>query len=234
MTFSEYIENVMGKYPFYWMDPDSMQSLDFPFEITAKEFVLFANRDLQTEGKHGLANALSNAKRAIDCQVDAVTTTLGIKKERSFPKKAENLVKLGLMAPRVISRINQQRNYLEHEYKIPAKDRVEDAVDTATLFVELTQRIFRSFQTGYKFGGSKVDQPLLDYGDNYVMVNFSRKEKKFFVNCYQDEECLVQEEIDASRPEFIPLLKVTLSSDWNYSDLSHQEIIEEFIAACRS
>lgn len=232
MNFVEFFEKNIKPSPFYWIDPDMNESLTYPFEITAKEFISFANRDLDIEGKHGLANALSNAKRAIDCQIDAVSAVLGLKKYRSFPKKADNLLKLGLLAPRVIKRINQLRNYLEHEYKIPEKERVEDAVDTATLFVEVTQRIFRSFQTAYKFGGQEKEGPLMDYGDGYINVIFNLEEKFFNIECFHNDNLVAQDKIDPSRNEFIPLLKVTLSGDWNYSDISHQEIIEEFIREC--
>ena len=232
MTFTEFLKKKIKPYNFYWADADVTQPLEFPFDITAKEFVSFANRDLDEDGKHGLVNALSNAKRAIDCQIDAVTSVLGIKKQRSFPKKADNFVKLGLLAPRVIKRINQQRNYLEHEYKIPNAERVEDAVDTATLFVELTQRIFRSFRTSYTFGGTENFGHSSDYGKDFVSVNFSPSTKVFYIECTHNGKIVVQEEIDASRQKFIPLLKLTLSSDWSYSDLSDQETIEELIASC--
>lgn len=233
MNFSEFLERNIKPQEFYWVDPDEASSLDFPFEITAKEFVAYANRDLDTAGNHGLANALSNAKRAIDCQVDAVTNVLGIKKERFFPKKADKFSELGLMAPRVIKRINQLRNYLEHEFKIPEQERVEDAVDTATLFVELTQRVFRNFQTAFKFGGG--DEELMhSYSSNYVQVSFSYKLKQFEVECVSNKESILNETIDSSCKEYIPLLKLTLSSDWNYSDLDHQEIVKEFIERCTS
>ncbi|MGR5094601.1 hypothetical protein ACPV5O_04990 [Vibrio maritimus] len=213
------------------MEPSASESLLFPFEITAQEFVAFANRDLETDGVHGLVNALSNSKRAIDCQIEAVIEVLGMQKKRSFPKKAESILNLGLLAPRIINRINQLRNYLEHEYKLPSQARVEDAVDTATLFVEVTQRVFRGCQTEFFFGGESVEEPIIAAS---VEVSFSPSNKIFTISCKNSNETLFDSEITSESEFYVPLLKLTLSSDWNYSDKDHHEIVSEFVSECLS
>lgn len=93
-------------------------------------------------GNHGLVNALSNAKRAIDCQVTNILHGFGISIPKQFPTKLEKIASLGLVAPRIVKKIIRLRNLLEHEFHNPQLTEVDDAVDVATLFLEATRRIY--------------------------------------------------------------------------------------------
>lgn len=63
------------------------------------------------------------------------------KKENwNFPKKADVLSEAGIILPAILKRINQKRNLLEHEYKNPEKEKVQDAIDVATLFLAYTDK----------------------------------------------------------------------------------------------
>jgi hypothetical protein len=52
-------------------------ALEFPFQIEPREFLKFAEQDLITGGPHGFINALSNAKHAIDCQIEGIIFSFG-------------------------------------------------------------------------------------------------------------------------------------------------------------
>jgi hypothetical protein len=111
------------------------------FEIQPKEFLGFAEKELSegNDDRH-LVNSLSNIKRAIDCQIDLVIynhmMSKKAKKERwNFPEKMGYLQDVGIIAPRILKKINEKRNLLEHEYKKPTQEQVEDALDVATLFI---------------------------------------------------------------------------------------------------
>lgn len=89
---------------------------------------------------HGRVNALSNIKRAIECRIDELLYNYCLhikskKEEWNFPKKVEVLTNLGLIAPRILTKINRQRNLLEHEYINPSQDNINDALDVAILFL---------------------------------------------------------------------------------------------------
>ena len=43
------------------------------------------------------------------------------------------LTEIGVVAPRIVTKVVRARNYLEHEYRKPEKEQVEDAVDVTTL-----------------------------------------------------------------------------------------------------
>ena len=50
----------------------------FNFDISPKEYLTFAKEDLKIDNDRGLINALSNAKRAIDCLIESVLKGLKI------------------------------------------------------------------------------------------------------------------------------------------------------------
>ncbi|MGI9650930.1 hypothetical protein [Chryseobacterium sp. RLHN22] len=48
------------------------------YEITPKDFLRFAKQDFLENDTRGIINSLTNSKRAIDCQVEEVLTTLSL------------------------------------------------------------------------------------------------------------------------------------------------------------
>jgi hypothetical protein len=106
------------------------------YEIPNKSdiFLNYAEKDLELNSTQGNINALTNAKRAIDCQIEQLIKVLGLKREKQFPKKIEQIKNIGMFAPRILVKVNQTRNLLEHEFINPERHQAEDAVDIATLF----------------------------------------------------------------------------------------------------
>jgi hypothetical protein len=136
--------------------------LDYNFDIEAEEFLRFAEKDLAQGDKHGLVNALSNAKRAIDSQVDKVLGCFGLLSRRNFPQKMAMLRDMGIIAPRIVNKVVKARNYLEHEYQAPMQEQVEDALDIARLFVISLDRFFPYC---YELGGANEAR-----GHDYLIV----------------------------------------------------------------
>ncbi|KKG10630.1 hypothetical protein EO98_17170 [Methanosarcina sp. 2.H.T.1A.6] len=117
--------------------------IETDFDIPPSEFLKFAEFDLIAEYEHHLVNSLSNTKRAIDSQLDSLLIGFGLSEKSKrwrFPKKIEFLNSIGIISPRILNKINRKRNLLEHEYKNPNKEEVEDALDIATLFVSYTNK----------------------------------------------------------------------------------------------
>lgn len=142
MTEVEYI----SKYAAYWRSPTvdikGIDSLKYLTPVTPPEYLKFAETDLSVGGRHGYVNALSNAKRAIDCQVTNILQGFGLSIPNQFPAKLEKISALGLVAPRIVKKIVRLRNLLEHEFHNPNMSEVEDAVDIATLFIQATRQAF--------------------------------------------------------------------------------------------
>jgi len=128
-----------------------MGALNFPFEQTGDDYLKSAERDLQHEDNSGNINALTNAKRAIDCQLEALISKFGLPKKKTFPERTTQLQRIGLVAPRILQKVNKTRNFLEHEFMVPERSAAEDAVDIATLFVKVTNSIFYDFYSQAEF-----------------------------------------------------------------------------------
>jgi hypothetical protein len=121
----------------------SHETIETGFDILPNQFLKFAELDLMAEYEHHLVNSLSNTKRAIDSQLDSLLIGFGLcekSKRWRFPKKIEFLNSVGIISPRILNKINKKRNLLEHEYKNPNKEEVEDALDVAELFVNYTNK----------------------------------------------------------------------------------------------
>jgi hypothetical protein len=158
-----------------------IESLGYDFEIQTADFIKFAELDLQQNSAHGLVNALSNAKRAIDCQVDTVLGCFGLLSRRNLPQKIELLRNMGMVTPRIVTKVVKARNYLEHEFTMPKRELVEDAVDIATLFTTLLSRALRNFNSGFYI--STVVEGIYDDGDPYhdkwISVDFDDEVLQF-------------------------------------------------------
>jgi len=57
-------------------------SFSHEFPLDPKDFLTFAKKDFFAADTRGLVNALSNAKRAIDCQTDSILIALGFGKKK--------------------------------------------------------------------------------------------------------------------------------------------------------
>ncbi len=118
-TYGFEIKNAILEKP----NTDSFKKFRIPFDLTAEEFLVFAEEDLKGSNKKDIINALSNIKRSIENRVDCLLYNLGYNKfiNYSFPEKIKKLNKIGIIAPRILTEINKIRNLLEHKYKIPKK-----------------------------------------------------------------------------------------------------------------
>lgn len=112
-----------------------------PFSLNAEDFLEFAEKDIRGKDNKDIINALSNTKRSIENRMDLLLYAFGFDISKlNFPEKLEELNELGVVAPRILRKINKIRNLLEHQYNLPNKDDVEDAIDIAVLFIEYSNK----------------------------------------------------------------------------------------------
>ena len=119
--------------------------LKIPFDLSPEDFIKFAEEDITSKNTKELVNALSNIKRAVHAQMDSLLFIFGFhnqSKQQSwnFPKKISILKEVGIIAPRILEKINNKRNLLEHDYKIPKPEEIEDFFDVVNLFIYYTRR----------------------------------------------------------------------------------------------
>jgi len=116
-------------------------------EIDAQEFLSFAQQDLEEDSGKGIVNALSNAKRAIECRIDEILALMNFKcfaqkLDVNLPQKLLVLrQQFDVPAPNVLKNlITSKRNLLEHEYYRPERKEVQDIVEVAQLYLTVTDK----------------------------------------------------------------------------------------------
>jgi hypothetical protein len=200
-------------------DPDFREtgsghySLETPFEIKPNEFLKFAKEDLESQSLHKDINALSNAKRALDCQLDSLLYALGLYQNAqnenwNFPKKIEIVKELGIVAPKVLEKINKKRNLMEHEYVKPNSEQVIDFIDIVELFFVATSKYlnyfneFCSFQIMRDRDQNKyqvISSGEIQLENGQIKINLTR-----YVNDQEQEPESI--EINNKDPEYIKVL----------------------------
>lgn len=166
----------------------------------------------------GRINALTNAKRAIDCQIDKVFKCYGIKsKYNNFPSKLELLKDIGMVSPSIIRKVITTRNYLEHEYIIPEIEKTEDAVDIATLFVDASERSLNPFIESFFLGNpsDSVDKNTthtLDtqFRNGYVRIDFDSEKFIWTIYIYSKGSLIHQYNINNDEQEYLTLVKTSV------------------------
>ena len=181
------------------IEVDCGNNVNFNFELKPQDFLRFAKIDIKGDTQKDYINALTNAKRAIDCEIDGALLKFGIKYDRikEIANSANKIVelvnfenanlsyKLKLIraldfAPiDLISKYRNLRNKIEHHYQKPKKNKALEAIDIAELFIlsieSKTQIIIENLFITDKH----------NYINNWVYKNFAQLqfdlEKKLFL-----------------------------------------------------
>lgn len=176
----------------------------------------------------GDRDAVANAKRGIDCQIEAVIETLGLQTGNGFPSRVAAIRKLGLVAPRILEKINRLRNSIEHDFVNPSREQAEMAVDTALLFVELTHRVFRQMVLQCAiYDPTPRMEPWINWGPNYLVFELTREADGFEVKGVIEGRDSLFQVVKRSNPEYVPLLRFFLAGDFAYSDMPDDKLIEQ-------
>ena len=178
------------------------ESIDTSFETMPCEFIKYAEIDLKSNMEHKYINALSNAKRALDCQADRFMKLFGFYEESQnkrwgFPAKVEMIQKFEIITPRVLSKINKKRNLMEHQYIKPQQEQVEDFIDIVNLFLLSTDKYVNNFvkKVDYlneidnkyenlaeiQFVINSITSEILisDYSDNLINIKISKNDNRY-------------------------------------------------------
>jgi hypothetical protein len=135
--------------------------LSNPFEITPRDFLNFANLDFKESDIRGKINALTNAKRAIDCQIDSSLALFDISFD-NIPIESKKIIELvdfddndisyklkliralGFSPNALVSKTRYLRNKLEHYYELPEKSEIKSSIQLAELFIDsIENRVYK-------------------------------------------------------------------------------------------
>jgi len=188
-----------------------MERVDTKFETMPSEFIAFAEKDLQSNFDHRFINALSNAKRALDCQADRLLKLLGYYPESQakfwgFPKKIALIQEFDIIAPRILNKINRVRNLMEHQYIKPNSEQVEDFIDIVSLFVASTD-LYATYTCEVKYMNLSTETNLFsDYGE--VEVKIDNSNCRLLVGTYSESTGKdIDFEIPKADPTYVNVLK---------------------------
>lgn len=179
-------------------------------------FLNLAEDDFERGGLSALINATTNAKRAIVCQLDQLLISFGYQSLRwNVPKKIERLKALGLLAPSLLRKVIDIRNILEHEYATPELEKVEEALDIASLFVMSAAAMFIPFDDVLEFSLPDVD--ITENCVTRVSAGLNRESDRVFYTIYAYEpseyngRCVGQCEIQSGHVLYEAMVKLSAS-----------------------
>lgn len=145
-------------------------------------FLMQAENDYYQGQSSAALNSISNARRSIFCQVDQALLTFGIEPDRDYRKNIEKLQRLGLSMPRILRKVSKYRNLLEHEYRIPTKDQIEDALDLASLFLNSINPVLKNIYNEFQLANRDEQVDDFDFRRN-LLFDF-RNDKCKNVHCH--------------------------------------------------
>lgn len=197
------------------------------FEIAARDFLRFAKLDYKSGDDKGHINALTNAKRAIDCQVDTVFSLYGISFDKlssstnqiiqltnvshiNLPHKLKLIQAMGFAPSGLISKTRTLRNKLEHYYQAPKEKEVADAIELAELFILSLERNTKMIPDGFIITDKKNYNGLFKY-KSHLDVSFNHSSKEFTLTFFLEEEII--QNIVVSETDFIFYALIKLSNN---------------------
>lgn len=225
----------------FYICKDCITFLDgVDFEVGPEEFLKFAKMDYKDNSKKGLVGAVTNAKRAIDCQIDWIINYLGyeylefneekysylldtineLEKEeclnKNYPLKLRFIQALEIAPTFLISEIRTVRNKLEHEYILPSQEKARECIELAELFIDATQnKLFNRFITDY------IIQNEYDSTDRYIKKPYYSvrfEPGKGQIRIYAENEKGITGEVKLSSldEQYVYFIKSAISSNFYY------------------
>ncbi|MFO1514071.1 MAG: hypothetical protein U1F83_14315 [Verrucomicrobiota bacterium] len=240
MNLRSFIERAKLDFSDLYFTASDGTGLYSDYAIKPTDFITFAKADFYTPDTRGLVNALSNAKRAIDCQADSFLQSIGIdpdaidkqlgrdgmtsiafgKTSKEGPLKFRLLEALGIATPSIVGRMRTLRNLLEHEYRKPSRRNVSDAIGIAELFVQACSGKMKSMYDGIGLGSGVTKAKPENHVTKEFYIRFEPKPQSHFEVVYWNRELPNSGEchelkVQIGSSDFVPLLKLNCLADWD-------------------
>lgn len=248
MKWEEYI-NQMEKWDQITIDPKSFVQLEHSTPVTPKEYLAFADKDLLLPDTRGLVNALSNAKRAINCQITSLLTVLGLQHAGDLQTKFQRFEDIGILASRVSKKINKLESLLDNQFSKPNLEDAEEAIDIATLFVEATDKVFQQYMDSwwitkkgckkrssthrYKEGNKTFivndNLPQTAYSDG-LYIQYDHESGDYGVWGYLEGCEVFEAEVRCGSALDIELIKYSILTPYNATDSELKELATQFVS----
>lgn len=114
----------------------------YPYPETPHDFLEYAEQELIEDTPLKRANCLGHIERALASQLDYFFFAYGLtdyakSNKWGNGKKLSLLGDLGLIPDRILHKVNEARNSLEHRYELPGKETVINSIDIVSIFVSM-------------------------------------------------------------------------------------------------
>lgn len=246
-------------------------------ELKPIDYLKFAKEDFKIDNTKGLIDGLCNAKRAIDCQIDCIIDYLGYE-YKEFEKRGmyEDIKKfindkyesgssagitlkmkylniLNLLPTMLIGKIRGMRNLVEHEYIIPQKNEVIEAIEVAELFIYSSNKKINDTISEFCLGSNYKtlrslclgsDTDYYEYDEifpNFLSIEFHGNKKRNFqiVLVKKTKGYMIFDDssseniyfnVDSKSPKYPYLLKMFFNKDYTLlPEIFGFEIPKEYI-----
>lgn len=110
--------------------------------VTPEEFLTWAQQDVKGGGKRGIANALTNVKRALHARIDEILYSVRVRHANDWPRQPTTDSKLKVLkcfnirTTDIANVLTGRRNDLEHCYILPPLKQVRADVQTGRLWLD--------------------------------------------------------------------------------------------------
>jgi len=158
----------------------------FPtFELTARDYLQFAENELLGTSPQSRINCVSHLKRAAECQMDTFLHVCNLhaivqRANLGFDAKLNFLHDIALFSSRSLARFNNIRNRIEHEYHNPQLADLEVFYDLVQAFVSVVESAILLF----------ANSTETDYDIYPSPNNFSRRIGVFVIEYQADSPCI--------------------------------------------
>lgn len=208
---NEILLNALKKIKFnfakLFVSEDSGSGTYFEFEITPYDFLKFAKKDILNNDKRARINAITNAKRAIDCQTDTILSILNLEFSKPLPAAATSFIELvnhkenanekstfkliaalGLAPINLISKVRKLRHKLEHYYESPSQDEAREAIELAEFYLNATDNKIKMIWS-IAFTNEEIDNYKDPYPSKTIYIDF--RDRDALINVRVDKEEIV-------------------------------------------
>lgn len=172
------------------------------FDLTPDDYLKFSKIDLKQRDERGLINALSNAKRAIDCLIENVLRNFNINIKK-LPKEALNFCDevlsnddkqispaslrlfcaLGLSPSILVSEVRHLRNQVEHEFSSPKKEDVLRAYEVAELLIN-NLKAKELYSCAIDISSIEISTNTVNSIGFDFKSSYSKEHNRFYINAY--------------------------------------------------
>lgn len=232
MTLLELIKKIKIDFSKGLISPDTGTTLNYDFDISPKEFLSYSKQDIKQNNKRGAINALTNAKRAIDCQTDKIFHSIGLDPnnfptvieefilkskncpvKRDLPIKYKFLQTLNFAPAEIIANARNLRHKLEHFYKKPSDIDVSNAIELAELFILATDSKLKSMWD-FTITDEQKHEESNEHLYNNIYIQYNSQKHLFTLTGYVGKKRLRVLTIKNDTVEYYYLLKIATSFDY--------------------